>query len=785
MESETLLTTTHWGTYEIGARNGRLVSVEPWSGDPDPSPIGRSMLGTVQGDLRVSRPAVRRGWLEGDRSGDGRRGGEVFVEVSWETALDIVAGELGRVRAEHGNSAIYAGSYGWASAGRFHHAQSQVHRFLNTIGGYTGSVLSYSYGAAEIILPHVLGSTDGLTGNHSTWDGIEEHSELIVAFGGLPWRNAQVQGGGSARHEAMAALQKAIGNGARLINISPVRDDAPREVETEWLPLRPNSDTALMLALCHVLIGEGLHDEAFLERYCIGFEAVRAYVMGETDGRPKTPAWAAGLTGMAEIGIVALARAMASKRTMLMVSWSLQRADHGEQPYWAAITLAALLGQIGLSGGGLGFGYSSTNGAGRPEMGFRWSSLPQGRNPVKHFIPVARMADMLLDPGGSFDFNGAAMTYPDIRLVYWAGGNPFHHHQDLNRLVEAWQRPETVIVHEPFWTATARHADIVLPVTTPLERNDLAFSNRENLVVAMKQAIEPVGEARDDFSIFAGLSHRLGTSEAFTEGRDADAWIRLLYAQARENAAAAGVEMPSFARFWQDGHADLVRQVTSQTLLGAFRADPQRHRLATPSGRIELFSATIASFGYDDCPGHAVWREPREWLGSDLASRFPLHLLSPQPADKLHSQYDHGSVSRAGKVSGRAPLWISLQDAAARGITDGAVVRVFNERGACLAGAVLTDGLVPGVIQLPTGAWFDPTEPGYPNSLEKHGNPNVLTPDRGTSRLAQSPTCNSTLVEVSLFEGEIPRVTAFDPPATVRSANVPGISEPQPQHKEA
>ncbi|TPM35160.1 molybdopterin guanine dinucleotide-containing S/N-oxide reductase [Mesorhizobium sp. B2-3-4] len=786
MESETLLTTMHWGTYEVRAENGRLVGVEPWSGDADPSPIGKSMLDTVQGHLRVSRPAIRRGWLEGDRSKPaGRRGGEAFVEVPWETALDMVAAELKRVRVEHGNAAIYAGSYGWASAGRFHHAQSQVHRFLNTIGGYTSSVLSYSYGAAEVILPHVLGGTDGLTGNHSTWDGIESHSELIVAFGGLPWRNAQIQGGGSARHEAMAALRNAVGNGARLINVSPVRDDAPRGVESEWLRLRPNSDTALMLALCHVLIDEGLHDGAFLARYCTGFEAVRAYVMGEADGQPKDPAWAAALSGVATETMLALAREMAAKRTMLMVSWSLQRADHGEQPYWAAITLAALLGQVGLPGGGFGFGYSSTNGAGRPEMGFRWPSLPQGRNQVPDFIPVARVADMLLDPGGAFDFNGAAMTYPDTRLVYWAGGNPFHHHQDLNRLVEAWQRPETVIVHEPFWTATARHADIVLPVTTPLERNDLAFSNRENLVVAMKQAIDPVGEARDDFAIFAALSARLGTSDAFTERRGAEEWIRLLYQQASENAAAAGVDMPSFGRFWQDGHADLARQVTSQTLLGAFRTDPERHRLATPSGRIELFSATIEAFGYDDCPGHAVWREPREWLGSDLAGRFPLHLLSPQPADKLHSQYDHGSVSRAGKVSGRAPLWINPVDAAARGIVDGAVVRVFNERGSCLAGAVLTDGVIRGVVQLPTGAWFDPSQPGQPHSLEKHGNPNVLTADRGTSRLAQSPTCNSTLVEVSRFEGAVPPVTAFDPPATVCLAEVSGMSGPQPNHKEA
>ncbi|OWK22475.1 hypothetical protein AJ88_10130 [Mesorhizobium amorphae CCBAU 01583] len=233
----------------------------------------------------------------------------------------------------------------------------------------------------------MLGGTDGLTGNHSTWDGIERHSELIVAFGGLPWRNAQIQGGGAARHEAAAALQKAVANGARLVNVSPVRDDAPRCVDSEWLPLRPNSDTAIMLALCHVLISEGRHDEAFLARYCTGYEIVQAYILGESDGQPKDPAWAAVLSGMDAEKIVALAREMAARRTMLMVSWSLQRADHGEQPYWAAITLAALLGQIGLPGGGFGFGYSSTNGAGRPELGFRWPSVPQGRNGVPVSYP--------------------------------------------------------------------------------------------------------------------------------------------------------------------------------------------------------------------------------------------------------------------------------------------------------------------------------------------------------------------------------------------------------------
>jgi biotin/methionine sulfoxide reductase len=450
------------------------------------------------------------------------------------------------------------------------------------------------------------------------------------------------------------------------------------------------------------------------------------------------------------------------------VNWAIQRADYGEQPYWMAITLAALLGQIGLRGGGVGFGYSSTNGIGRPDLGFSWPSFPQVPNPVKQFIPVARIADMLLDPGGSLEFNGHLLTYPDIRMVYWAGGNPFHHHQDLNRLVEAWQRPDTIVVHEPYWTATAKHADIVLPVTTTLERDDFAAANRENVVVAMKRAICPVEEARDDFAIFAGLASRLGVEQAFTQGRTAAEWIRWLYAEARSLARSRGIDLPTFDEFWSRGYVQFDRKIGRHTFLKSFREDPKLHPLSTPSGRIELFSETVSSFGYEDCPGHAAWFEPKEWLGNASDDRFPLHLLSPQPADKLHSQYDHGSVSRLGKIAGRAPLRMHPKDAAERGLRDGDVARLFNDRGACLAGIVVTDAMLPRVVQLPTGAWYDPAHPETPRSIDKHGNPNVLTADRGSSRLAQAPICNSVLVQVVKFDGPLPDITAFDPPPIAR-----------------
>jgi biotin/methionine sulfoxide reductase len=219
------------------------------------------------------------------------------------------------------------------------------------------------------------------------------------------------------------------------------------------------------------------------------------YLTGETDGQPKDAAWAANITGVPADTIRGLARCMAAERTMPTAAWSLQRADHGEQPYWALVLLAACLGQIGLPGGGFGFGYGSAGGIAEPPLLFPGPAMPTLANPAGLAIPAARIADCLLHPGERYDYNGNSATYPDIRLAYWAGGNPFHHHQDLNRLRRAWQRPETIIVHEPWWTATARHADIVLPATTTLERNDVGCSPRDRFVIAMHQAIDPVGEA--------------------------------------------------------------------------------------------------------------------------------------------------------------------------------------------------------------------------------------------------------------------------------------------------
>jgi len=763
MNTRGLPHSSHWGAFSVLLR-GEGIEVVPHPQDPDPSALLGNIPASASHPARIARPMVRRGWLEHGPGSDERRGSEEFVPVSWPCALDLVAEELRRVYAAYGPRAIFGGSYGWASAGRFHDAQSQIHRFLNLAGGYVRSVGSYSSGAATVILPHIIGPQGAVAGNNVSWAELVKESAVVLAFGGMALKNNDVGGGGTSRHIARAQLRAARGRGIEFHLIGPLRDDLPAEIGAVWHPIRPGTDVALMLGIAHTLVSDGRHDRAFLDRFCVGYEVFEDYLLGRRDGQPKDAVWAAAVCGLPADEIIALARRASGRRTLVTCSQSLQRAEHGEQPVWMGVVLAALLGEIGLPGGGFAYALGSTSNTGKPAVAVPVPTLPQGRNSISDFIPVARLADMLLHPGEPFDYNGQRLAYPDIRLVYWAGGNPFHHHQDLNRLRRAFARPDTVIVHDSAWTASARHADVVLPATITLEREDIGAAAGDPLLVAMHRAVAPHGEARDDYDIFAGLAERLGLVEQFTEGRSAREWLRYLYESTCRALSARGAEVPNFEQFWEAGELMLPTLPWDGGIVRAFRRDPDAAPLPTPSGRVEIASTTIASFGYEDCLEHPMWLAPSEGAGSPAAARFPLHLVANQPATRLHSQLDFGATSLASKIKGREPVRIHPQDAAARGISDGDIVRLYNDRGACLAGAVLSEALRPGVVQLSTGAWYDPADPTAEKPLCVHGNPNVLTRDAGTSRLAQGCTGQLCLIEIERFEGPLPRVKAFDPP---------------------
>ncbi len=753
----------HWGAFTAVVDDDQIIAIEPFEHDPAPSPIIQAVRDWLDPARRIGQPMVREGWLKqrehSDRNGRGR---ERFVPVPWSEAIALVAGEINRVRQQFGNRSIFAGSYGWTSSGRFHHAQTQVKRMLNLVGGYTGHRDTYSYGAGAVIARHVMGNPADYLGLGATLETVARHSDVLLAFGALSPRTAQQEAGGLGRHLLEQHLRRLLERQVRVVLISPRRDDIPDWVNAEWWPIIPGTDAALALGLAGEVVAAGRHDTDFLQRCCSGSEQLLAYLRGDTDGVVKNATWAAGITGLDADRIRALARALPDQRSFLTMSWGLQRAVHGEQPWWAAITLQAVLGQIGLPGGGFGFGFASTGGTGSTISLTRAPSLSEGARPNEDFIPVARVADMLLHPGTPFSYEGQVHHYPDVRLVYWAGGNPFHHHQDLNRLSRAWQKPETIIVQEPLWTPTAQRADIVLPATTSLERNDLTGSSRSDYVLAMKQVVRPRGQARTDYDIMSQIADALGVAATFTEGRSEMQWIEHLYqGTARDARQRLGIELPSFEAFWADGHAAVPVQ-RNHVHLADFRADPEQHRLRTESGRIVLYSQTLAALQYADCPPHASWIEPPEWLQAAKANRFPFHLLSPQPQNRLHSQIDYGHVSQQDKIQGKEPLVLNPADAQQIGVEAGQLARVFNDRGQCLAGVRLSADVRRGVALLPTGAWFAPASPsGRPATdgasdeppLELNGNANVLTLDVGSSAFSGGCSAHTCLVAIERYAG--------------------------------
>jgi len=763
----TKFVSTHWGTYEVSKNNKQKIKINKWSKDPNPSKFGYGLLNAAISDLRITQPYIRKQWLTDRDNKKKLRGLDDFVPVSWEEAINITAYELKKIKKEFGNNSIYAGSYGWASAGRFHHAKSQLNRFFNLFGGFASSFQSYSYAAAQTLLPHIVGlDLYSFLDEHNTWNTLDKECELIVMFGGMPLKNSQVSSGGVGKHTTEMALRKCVESGTKFINISPHTNDSAKFLNAKQISIIPNTDTALMLSLAYILIVSKKYDHQFISNYTHGFDEFKSYVLGEKNNKPCTPQWASKITSIPVETINWLAEEISKNKTMISISWSLQRASSGEQPLWMGITLASMLGHIGTEGGGIGFGYASVNSTGDVFKKIPWKSLPQGNNPIKEFIPVARITDMLEKPNEFFQYNGKKLQYPDIKLIYWAGGNPFHHHQDLNRLVKAWQLPKTIIVNEIWWNAQARHADIILPANTALERNDIMLNPRDPTIIANKKTISSIGESKSDFEIFSDLAKKIGFENSFTENKSELDWLKYLWNESKKISEELNLELPEFDKFWDKGVFEVPIEKTKKIMFREFRNNPKKNPLNTPSGKIEITSDTIKNFNLKDCKGHPFWFEPYEWLGKK--DRYPLHLISNQPEYRLHGQLDNAEYSLKNKIKDREPVLINSKDAKDRSIKNNDIVLIHNKRGRVLAGARLSDSIMKGVLILSTGAWFDPD---YEINLDLHGNPNVLTKDIGTSELAQGPTSHTCLVEIrKAKQSEIKKVKIFIKPNMQKKA---------------
>ena len=796
-QNGTIKTSAYWGMMNVEIKDGVITSSQPISVlSKIPNPL-RNYTADMVYKSRIKYPMVRKSYLENpDSPKPELRGSDEWVRVRYEDAIKLVARELKKTRKQKGLASVYAKSPAWKSSGNFNSSTTLLARFMNLTGGSVGGLGDYSTGAGQVIMPHVMGSIE-VYEQQTSWEVLLQESKVVVLWGTDPVATLRV--GWTATDElGYKYLEDLRNSGKEIIIIDPIKSETGKYFDgaARWIAPVPNTDTAMMLGMAYHLYTTGDYDKEFLANYTVGFDKFLPYLLGKTDGVAKTPKWASEICGVDEAVIKELATKIYKNRTMIMGGWAMQRAHHGEQPYWMLVTLASMIGQIGLLGGGFGFSYHYSGGGVPSAAG----GVVGGMNPAEigvikdgKFVgyakdvadkalqaqidemnhaafPVARIADVLLNPGKTIDHNGSKIKYPNIDFIYWAGGNPFGHQQNLNKLKRAWQKPRTVVVNEIYWTPTAKMADIVFPVTTPYERNDITmvgdYSNQ--YIMPMKQVVAKQNEARDDYQIFTDLckAYAEGLAEIYTNGaKEPLDFIKGYYEQAAKaiNAnEALGVQMPEFKEWWEKNEPtkfEPTMESSAWVRHADFREDPILNALGTPSGLIEIYSETIANMGYDDCKGHAMWFEPVEWLGMKDRSA-DIHLLNPHPSVRLHSQLGTTSLRDIYAVANREPILINSKDAAKRGIKTGDIVRVFNARGEILAGAVVTDDVSANVARLCEGAWYDPNE----NGLCKNGAINVLTSDIPASKLSNANISHTTLVNIEKFTGKAPELTAFKDP---------------------
>lgn len=726
-----ILSGSHWGAFRAKVKDGIWVETVPFEQDPHPTTMLNGLREVVYNPARVKYPMVRIDWLRhGWKSDTTQRGDNRFVRVPWSQALDFFHHELERVQNTYGPSALYAGHTGWQSVGKLHSAGTMMMRAVGLHGTFLAKAGDYSTGAAQVVLPYVAGAME-VYEQQTSWPLVLEHSKTIVIWGSDPIKNLQV-GWLVPDHSVYGYYQqlaeKVKKGEIKVYHIDPVKSESAKFFGGDVVPVNPQTDVPLMLALAYTLYDEKLYDQQFLKDYTTGFDKFLPYLLGTNDGVAKTPEWAAKICGIPADDIRAIARQMAGGRTQIIGGWCLQRMQHGEQYAWMLVVLAAMLGQIGLPGGGFGFGWhyndaGTITSAGPLMSGF---SGVTGVDPIhngsykgySNYIPVARFVDCIENPGQTIDWNGHKIKFPEMKMAIFVGNNPFHHHQDRNRMIKAWRKLETVVSVEHQWTATCRFADIVLPATTTYERDDIEqFGNHSNKgIIALRKIVEPMFESKDDFDIFRELCRRYDREEAFTGGKEKMEWVEEIYNGARLQGRGIGVRMPNFKKFWEGEGYITFPEGSPWVRHESFRKEPDLEPLGTASGLIEIYCKTIADMGYDDCQGHPMWFEKAERShGGPGSEKFPIHLQSCHPNNRLHSQLCSSTDYRATwSVADREPCYISKADADARGIKSGDIVRVFNERGQVLAGAVVTEDYSAGVCRLHEGAWYSPLEGGKP-----------------------------------------------------------------------
>ncbi len=699
-------------------RDGKIIRIESDTGEEPQLRAclrGRAYRQRVYSPDRLKTPLRRVG----------ERGEGKFEPVSWDEALDETAHELKRIKKTYGNASIFFAA-GSGNQGMLHGA-IPVGAMLQAFGGFTRIWGVASYEGALFASMATYGTIR--TGN-SREDLL--NSRMVILWG---WNPANTVWDPETTH----MLARVKERGIRMVALDPRYTDTAATFADQWIPIRPGTDGAMLIAMAHVIVSEGLEDKDFIEKYTVGFDRYKDYVLGREDGVPKTPRWAEAITTVPAETIAGLAREYArSKPAALIAGWGPSRAARGEQYSRAANVLTALTGNIGISGGyasGFMRAYSSretasgAHGSGNPvEKGAppRKNTLHKlrgGTNPSSARIHSAKVFDAML--------RGRAGGYPaDLKMAYVAASNFVNQHPNTRRGVEAFKALEFVVVHEQFMTPTARLGDIVLPVNTFMERNDIAPPWLGSpYYIYLNKAVDSLYDSRSDLEIVRELSKRLGLPPGLADLSEED----LL-----RGIAGARTDIKDYDRRKRDG----VVEIELPEPIFSFKeqiADPEAHPFPTLSGKIEICCDHMGEMKNPLLPPIPKYLTHSESYDAPLAARYPLQLLTTHFKTRAHSTWHNVPWMREIEPHS---VWMNPEDAAIRGIADGDLVDVFNDRGRIRIPVWVTERIMPGVVNVGQGAWYDPGADG----VDRGGCANVLTDD------AHSPSgahhMNSALVQV-------------------------------------
>jgi len=708
---------------------------------------GRSMRRRIYAPERLKYPMKRVG----------KRGEGKFERITWEQALDEISGRLKKTIDTWGNESVYlnygTGNLGAVLSKSWPPSSTPVARLMNCLGGYLNHYGDYSAAQIETALPFMFGDS-WVEGNPITDIA---NTKLAVFFGNNPGVT-RMSGGGIMKDLLHAREQ----GKAKIIVIDPRYTDTAISVADEWIPIHPGTDAALVSALAHVMISENLVDREALRRLTVGFDedtlppgipagnSYTSYILGKgPDKTAKSPAWAAGITGIPEQRIIQLAREIAGAKPCYIVQgWASQRQANGEQTARAICTLPLLTGNLGVQGG--------NTGAREGGVSLKFGSFPTLQNPVKTAISVFMWTDAIERGKEMTDkrdgVQGRERLVAPIKFIWnFAGNCIVNQHADAGRTTRILQdetKCETIVVIDNFMTPSARYADILLPGTSNLEEDDFAMHNNcsaMSFVVFTQKVVEPFFESRTIFDICAGVAKRMGVEQAFTEGRTRDQWLRKIY----EDSRVMHPDLPAtleeaFAMGFYKHHHEGPPPVAYK----AFREDPEKNRLKTPSGKVEIFCKKLWEIGHtwELAKGDRITALPEylatwEGISDPLRKKFPLQIIGHHYKQRTHSTY--GNVDWLKRIAPQE-LWINPLDAEPRGIKHGDKVRVFNDRGATMVVAKVTPRIMPGVLSLPQGAWYTPDA----NGVDQGGCMNALTSQRPTPLSKGNPQ-HTNLVEVA------------------------------------